>query len=139
MLDPAMAAVLEQLKDTKPMEQMSLEELRAFVVPMPIERRRSVGKIEDIVIPGAIPVRIYRPTQIQSNNLLVYFHGGGFVIGSVETHDHVARELCETMNCTALSVDYRLAPEHRFPAAPDDCLAAVRWAAASAALLGKPP
>ncbi len=138
MLDPTMVAVLEQLKDIKPMDQMSLDELRAFVTPMPMERRRPVASVEDIVIPPAIPARVYRPTQTKIDALLIYFHGGGFVIGTVETHDHVAREFCEALGCTTISVDYRLAPEHRFPAAPDDCLAAVRWAGENAAALGVP-
>lgn len=139
MLDPVMAAVLEQLKNTRPMDQMSLEEIRAFVAPMPIENRRPVGRVEDRLIPGEIPVRIYRPTALRSDSLLVYFHGGGFVIGSIETHDNVAREMCETLGCTTISVDYRLAPEHPFPAAPDDTLASVRWAAEHAAELGVSP
>lgn len=138
MLDPTMVAVLEQLKDIKPMDQMSLDELRAFVTPMPMERRRPVASVEDIVIPPALPARLYRPTQAKTDALLIYFHGGGFVIGTVETHDHVAREFCEALGCATISVDYRLAPEHRFPAAPDDCLAAVRWAGENAAALGVP-
>lgn len=138
MLDPHMAAVLDQLRGTKPMDQMSLEELRAAMAPVPMERRRPVARVEDITIPTKIPARIYRPTAAQFDALLIYFHGGGFVIGTIETHDHVARDLCETLGCTTLSVDYRLAPEHRFPAGPDDCLAAVRWAGENAAALGVP-
>lgn len=139
MLDPVMATVLEQLKAFKPMEQMTLAEMRAFVAPMPIEKRPPVGSVEDIAIADGILARLYRPAGPRSDDLIIYFHGGGFVIGSIETHDHVARDLCRAASCTVLSVDYRLAPEHRFPAAPDDCLAAARWAAENAATLGISP
>jgi acetyl esterase len=136
MLDPDMTRVLESLKAMKPMEEMTLEELRAFVVPTPVEQRRPVGGIEDFATPGGIPIRLYRPTRRRSDNLMVYLHGGGFVIGSIETHENVARNFCEALGANTLSVEYRLAPEHRFPAGLDDCLAAVRWAAAHASELG---
>lgn len=138
MLDPVMAAVLEQLKGMTPMEEMGLEELRAFVKPVPPAQRRPVGSVRDMAVPGGVPLRVYTPTARRSGALLVYFHGGGFVLGTVETHDNVARDLCETLGCVTVSVDYRLAPEHRFPAAPDDCLAAVRWLAGNAGDLGAP-
>ena len=71
--------------------------------------------------------------------LLVFFHGGGFVVCDLGTHDALCRNLCAGAGCVVASVDYRLAPEHRFPAAPDDCLAATRWAAEHAAELGADP
>lgn len=81
---------------------------------------------------GPIPMRLYRPIPEASDRaspvpVLVYFHGGGFVIGDLETHDSVCRELTALSGCAVLAVDYRLAPEHRFPAAVLDCVAATRW------------
>jgi acetyl esterase len=71
--------------------------------------------------------------------VLVYFHGGGFVLGNLDTHDSVARSLAVGADCLVMSVDYRLAPEHRFPAAVDDCLAAVRWIERHAVEIGADP
>jgi acetyl esterase len=127
-LDPEIEAVLDTLRGAPPMEAMTLQELRSSLVPVPLARRHCVGSTEDRVIHGEIPIRIYRPRVHRCDCLVIYFHGGGFVLGSVETHDHVSRLLCDIAGCTVMSVDYRLAPEHRFPAATDDCLAAVRWA-----------
>ncbi len=88
---------------------------------------------------GEIPVRIYRPRSAAAGSklpLLVYFHGGGWVIGDIETHHTMCQRLCEAGSLVVVSVDYRLAPEHRFPAAVDDCWAATVWAAANATALG---
>lgn len=82
---------------------------------------------------GDIGLRVYTPQGAGPFPLLCFFHGGGFVIGDLETHDGVCRELCAGANVVVVAVDYRLSPEHKFPAAPDDCEAAVRWAAANAA------
>jgi acetyl esterase len=79
---------------------------------------------------GAIPVRLYRPRGSDAATplpLLVYFHGGGWVIGDLDTHDTLCRELANGAGCAVASVDYRLAPEQGFPAAVDDCIAATRW------------
>ena len=97
-------------------------------------------KPEDVVevgigrgaVAGDSPARLYRPTDLTADTpVLVYLHGGGFVIGDLDTHDQLCRRLCRDASATVLSVDYRLAPEHPFPAAVDDALAAVRWAAAN--------
>jgi acetyl esterase len=96
-----------------------------------------MAETRDLTIPGphgAIPLRIYRP-QKAHGGILMYFHGGGWVLGSIETHDGYCRSLAAGSGATIVSVDYRLAPEHKFPAAFDDCLAATRWAAAQAASL----
>ncbi|HSP98250.1 MAG TPA: alpha/beta hydrolase [Candidatus Dormibacteraeota bacterium] len=85
---------------------------------------------------GAMPVRVYTPNGTAPFPLLVYFHGGGWVLGSLGTHDGICRSLAAGAGCVVVSVDYRLAPEHRYPAAADDCYAATQWCAAHAAELG---
>jgi len=85
---------------------------------------------------GPMTLRIYTPTGGGSLPLMVFFHGSGFVLCSLDTHDGMCRNLAAGIGCVVVSVDYRLAPEHKFPAGPDDCLAATRWAAAHAAELG---
>ena len=85
---------------------------------------------------GEIPLRVYTPAGAGPFPLLVYFHGGGWVIGSIETHDAICRTLTNAAGCVTVSVDYRLAPEHTFPAAIDDAYAATEWTAANAAELG---
>ncbi|MYW63075.1 alpha/beta hydrolase fold domain-containing protein [Streptomyces sp. SID8379] len=101
-----------------------------------------VGAVEDREIPGpagapAIPVRIYRPEAAPGPcPVVVFFHGGGWVICDLDSHDHTARALCRDAGAVVVSVDYRLAPEHRFPAAVDDAYAALCWVAAHAPELG---
>ncbi len=98
-----------------------------------------VASTEDIEVPGAagpLPARIYRPEAEGELPTIVFFHGGGFVIGDVDTHDNQCRVLCREAEAVVLSVGYRLAPEHPFPAAPEDCFAATRWAAEHVAELG---
>jgi len=103
-----------------------------------------IGKIENRKIPGPageIPVRIYTPVDAGAGALacLVYYHGGGWVIGDLDTHEGACRLLANDSGCRVVSVDYRLAPEHVFPAAPEDCYAAVKWVAANAAQIGIDP
>jgi acetyl esterase len=89
---------------------------------------------------GEIPLRIYTPAAAAGAlPVLVYFHGGGWVIGDLDTHDDICRAFCHHAGCMVVSVDYRLAPEHKFPAAADDAFAATRWVAANAATLGIDP
>ena len=85
------------------------------------------------VVTGEIPIRIYVPEGNGPFPVLVYFHGGGWVIGDLDTHDEVCRSLANRVPCAVVSVDYRLAPEHKFPVAPEDCYAATQWVAANAA------
>jgi acetyl esterase len=80
---------------------------------------------------GALPLRIYRPHREGAEGVVVYYHGGGFVLGDVEGYDNVCRQLCDDSGATVVSVDYRLAPEHPFPAAIDDAWAALEWVAAN--------
>lgn len=104
---------------------------------MPMER------IEELELPGpagSIRARLYTPPGVQDPAaLLVYFHGGGWVIGDLDTHDDPCRFLATHSGAKVLSVDYRLAPEHPFPAAAEDAFAAYEWAAANAARLGIDP
>jgi acetyl esterase/lipase len=103
---------------------------------------RAVGRIEDRTLPGpqglALGVRVYTPLDARPDPLpgLIYFHGGGLVAGSVATHDSIGRALANSGACRVVSVDYRLAPEHPFPAALDDALAAVSYIGAHAAEFG---
>ena len=103
----------------------------------------AIGKVEDRAIPGPgsdIPVRIYTPVASGSTvPALVYFHGGGWVIGDLDTHDALCRTLANEAGCKVIAVDYRLAPEHPFPAAFDDCLAAVKWVEKNASDIGIDP
>ena len=101
-----------------------------------------VHAVEDRSVPGGageVPVRVYRPGPDPSLPLLVWFHGGGWVTGSLETHDHLCRQLCNAAGAIVVSVDYRLAPEAKFPAAVDDCVAAWSWVTDHAAELGADP
>lgn len=102
----------------------------------------AVAAIESVSIPspaGDIGARLYRPAghgRFARLPVLVFFHGGGFVIGDLDTHDVLCRQLCNRAGCVVIAIDYRLAPEHKFPAAFDDSLAATRWIAAHAQTLG---
>lgn len=88
-----------------------------------------VESVADIAV-GSVPLRVYRPHSPKPLPTVVFFHGGGFVIGSVETHDGVCRRLCNEVDAVVVSVEYRLAPEHPFPAAVQDCRAVLSWVAA---------
>lgn len=129
---------------------------RAYTLPLPEFRasmkqnlgdmslaRSALGSVEDRVIPGPgrpIPVRIYRPKEEGGPRPLhVFFHGGGFVICDLDTHDALCCELTRLAGCITIAVDYRLAPEAVFPAAVDDAQAALNWAAQNAAALGADP
>src|SRR5690606_7829654 len=89
-----------------------------------------VGHVADRVIAGPggdLPVRVYRPDAEGPHPAILYFHGGGHVLGNLDTHDVIARNLCAAAAAVVVSVDYRMGPEHRFPAAVDDAWAAYRW------------
>ncbi|MBK6007503.1 alpha/beta hydrolase [Ramlibacter ginsenosidimutans] len=91
---------------------------------------------------GPIPLRSYRPAGSPADAalpVLVYYHGGGWVIGDLDTHDTLCRQLANLSGCAVIAVDYRMGPEHRFPAAVDDCIAATRWVRANAAALKVDP
>jgi len=102
--------------------------------------KATLPRVEDLHIPardGALlPARLYAPTTQAGLPLLLYLHGGGFTIGSVETHDVLCRELARLAGCMVVSLDYRLAPEHRFPTAHNDAWDALQWLATHAGTLG---
>ncbi len=139
-LDPQAQQVLEQMAalNLPPTYTVSPEEARALNKARPRAAGPEVAKVEDATIPGAgpdIPVRIYIPSGPGPFPILAWFHGGGWVVGDLDTADATARHLTVGANCVTVSVDYRLAPETKFPGAADDCYAATVWAAQNAARL----
>lgn len=143
-IDPQIAQLLAQAAATDPrgIDELTVEEARirggsVAVASVPFE---DVAEVRDIAVGGEplIPARLYRPGQ-GTLPLLVYFHGGGWVVGSVALSDNFCRALANASGCAVLSVEYRLAPEHRYPAAADDAYTATRWASEHAAELGVDP
>jgi acetyl esterase len=146
-LDPQMKRILDMIAaaGAPPIREMSPAEARtAFVSRMEFFRRggvEEVARIENKRIPspgGEIPIRLYYPRGQAPVGASMWFHGGGWVIGDLESHDPICREIANRSGALVVSVDYRLAPEHKFPAAPDDCHAATRWVADNAGTLGYP-
>ena len=114
----------------RPYDELTVEEARQQAedgAPVLFGPKPDVASIEDTVIDG-VPVRLYKPAGTGMERVVVYFHGGGWVIGSLDTHDGSCRALANHSGCAVASIGYRLAPEHRFPAAVDDCWAVTRWA-----------
>jgi acetyl esterase len=146
-LDPALAAFLAQAaaQGNPPLETLPLPAARQIYrdlaaglgLPAP-----AIASANDRVIEGpcsSLTLRIYQPDAEGPLPLLLYVHGGGFVIGDLETHDKVCRTLSHDVAAVVVAVDYRLAPEHPFPAAVDDVACALRWVAAHARELGADP
>jgi len=145
MLHPQAQALLDLMRErgVPPTHTLSpadarafYRERRSFTQPAPPE----VALVRDLEADGphgAIPLRLYRPLGADAAAIpvLVYYHGGGWVIGDLDTHDTLCRELANGSGCAVLAVDYRMGPEHRFPTAADDCIAATRWVRANAAEL----
>ena len=99
-----------------------------------------LGAVVDRALPGPVRIRIYQPSgSARELPVLVYFHGGGWVVGDLDNVDCVCRSLCRGAGCVVVSVDYRLAPENRFPAGSDDCFAAARWLSEHASELNADP
>lgn len=145
-VQPDVGMVLEFIDSLglPPLESMSVQDARAFSVASSAERPPGpdVGEVVDGVLPGAVGdlnYRLYRPVGDGPHPVVVYFHGGGWVLGSHDSDDPFCRDLCVQSNSIIVSVDYRHAPEARFPAAPDDGFAAAQWVAENAASLGGIP
>lgn len=137
-LHPQTRAVLDfmatlgapKLEDSTP--DQARTSMRAALAP-----GEDVHEVRDVDA-GGVPARLYHPSP-EVTGLLVFFHGGGWVVGDLDTHDATCRALANRSGQAILSVDYRLAPEHRFPAAVEDCLAATAWAHTNAASLRADP
>ncbi len=146
-LDPQAEMLMKQMAaaGAPPMNKLSPADARRltaamFVVPPGSEE--PVHKVENRNIPGPagqIPVRIYTPAGAGPFPLLVFIHGGGFVICDLDSHDAACRSLTNQANCVTVSVDYRLAPEHKFPAAVEDSYAAALWVSEHAKELNGDP
>lgn len=145
-IDQHIGGVLQMLSKSggKPAHEVSLQESRGGYLALTFGTRTPeqvipVASVEDTEIPGGsgnIKARIYRPEGDGSFPTVVFFHGGGFVIGNLDSHDNMCREICRTAESVVVSVDYRVAPENPFPAAIDDGLAATQWVLAHKDELG---
>ena len=146
-LDPELAALLDAAPafDPEQLRTTPVDEYRAVMKQGILAMGPSpevVDSVVDSTIPGpggALPVRIYTPAHDSPLGIAVFFHGSGFVICDLDTHDHECRVLANRAGVIVVSVDYRLAPEHKFPAAVDDAFAALQWSVAHAADLGVDP
>lgn len=145
-LDPKAKAFLDQAvaSGAPPLNTLSVPDARQAILTLftTVADKEPIKKVEDRMIPGPggrMPVRIYTPEGPMPFPVLVYFHGGGWVLGDLETHDATCRSLANAAGCMVTAVDYRLAPEHKFPIAAEDCYAATKWAVLNAAALGGDP
>ena len=132
-LDPEVTALLALLPEHVEAKDMTPAEHRAEYEQIVRVRRgqgwvpEPVGSSVDVDVQG-VPCRLHRPEGVQRPSVLVYLHGGGWIVGGLDSHEGVARSLCARAGIAVLAVDYRLSPEHSFPAPLEDCLTAARWA-----------
>jgi acetyl esterase len=140
-LHPVIQAALSLATGSLPYHALPIAQARAQArqgYPM-VDPPFPVDAVHDLQISGpggAMGLRIYRPQGDGPHPVIVFFHGSGFVVLDLDSHDDICRRLCVGASCMVVSVDYRLAPEYKFPAAPDDCLAATRWIAERADAYG---
>jgi acetyl esterase len=142
-LDPDVQKWLQQVEASgeTALDAMSVEDAREYMRTSSAQlgRLESVPRVEDLVATGPagdIPLRLYDPIGTGPLPIVVYFHGGGWVLGGIDTHDGYCRALANASGMMVVSVDYRLAPEHPYPAAAEDAYAATAWLAEHAASLG---
>ena len=138
-LDPQAKALLDVMPPMPDFSTLDLALARAGMALLDTGEPEAVAKVENRTIPGPageIPIRVYTPHERGPLPGLVYFHGGGFVLCNLDSHDGICRSLANAAGCVVVSVDYRLAPEHPFPAAPEDCYAATQWVAKNGSELG---
>src|SRR6266446_2347849 len=149
-LHPQIEEVLRVMAEARlrPIEAMTPAEAREQMEATARARKAEplpVARVEERAIPGPggpVRLRLYWPKEADAGDpvpAIVYYHGGGHVIGSLDTHDFVARNLCAGAGALVASVDYRMGPEHKFPAAVDDSFAALGWVHANAESLGADP
>ena len=145
-VDAASQFLIEAFAAMPPLGTQSAAATRATILAAQVAMEPiPMAAVEDRVVPGPageLVVRIYRPNGLTFGAPgpgVVFFHGGGWVIMDLDTHDRVARRIADDVGCVVVSVDYRLAPEHKFPAAAQDCYAATRWVADHAGELGVDP
>ncbi|MGZ8764114.1 MAG: alpha/beta hydrolase [Acidimicrobiia bacterium] len=143
-MDPQAQVILDLVNASGfgDISEMEPTDVRALMASLSAPSTVHVDRVENRTIPGPageIPVRIYGPAAETPLPVLVWYHGGGWVIGSLETHDGICRELVDAAGCIVVSVDYRLAPEHRFPAGLDDAYAAACWVSDHASEIGADP
>jgi acetyl esterase len=146
-LDPQLQAMRDQRErdNVAPLYTMSLAEARAADLASIRQtggEPEPVGEVVDLTIPGPggeLPLRLYRPNGVKPMPALLYFFGGGWVLGTIDTADGVSRSLANASGAVVAVVGYRLAPEHPFPAAIDDCSATLRWVAEHAEEIGVDP
>ncbi|MEU3413183.1 alpha/beta hydrolase [Streptomyces sp. NPDC006658] len=143
-LDPQLRTLYDRraAEGARPLYTMTLHEARAAdlaAIRAASGTPEPVREVHDLTVPGPggpLPVRVYRPAGEGPLPVLVYFFGGGWTLGSLDTSDALCRALANSAGCLTVSVGYRLAPEHKFPAAPEDCFAGLRWAAGHAGRFG---
>jgi acetyl esterase len=140
-LDPQIKVILDQIDalGLPPHYEVGAVQARANAASRPRAQGPEVTSVENRSIAGPdgqVPIRIYKPAGSGPFPAIVWAHGGGMVIGTLETCDYICRKLCVNVGCVVVSVDYRLAPEHTFPAAPHDFYEATKWVADNAGELG---
>jgi acetyl esterase len=145
-LDPDIAAFLRSLQQLDAPEpgENAVAQARARLRALTVDRRGpttrlEVARVTSTALAGSVPARVYRPHTATPVPTVVYLHGGGWVAGDLDTHDVHARTLCRDLDAVVVSVDYRLAPEHRFPAAVDDAYTALTWVARHVDAFGGDP
>ena len=141
---PQVQQVLQEMADADMplLTEMSVEQARTMLGQPFVDDPEPVEDVRNRTLPGPageIPVRIYRPDDTDGLPVVTFFHGGGFVIGDLDSHDPVCRALANAAGVVVVSVDYRRAPEHPFPAAVEDGYAATKWVADNAASFGGDP
>ena len=136
VMDEAKLKPIEAMTPAEAREQMEATAQGRKAEPLPVNR------VEEQLVTGPagnLRLRLYWPDKAAPLPAIVYYHGGGHVIGSLDTHDLVARNLCAGAEALVVSVDYRMGPEHKFPAAVDDSFAALKWVHTNAKELGAAP
>lgn len=144
--DPQVVSLLQMLEEMNAprMCEQTPDQARETIknMTMLLPPPEPIAKVEDSAIPGPaaqIPIRVYTPEGEGPFPLLVYYHGGGWVVGDLDTHEGTCRSIANSAGCVVVSVDYRLAPECKFPAAVDDSYAALEWVAANAKSMNGDP